>query len=219
MLRLRTLLVVLGTVVLFSGCVSLLEPRQSNIQYYVLGSPEAMTSIEAPGDTAGLSVGLRRVQIADYLDAPALVTRRGSHTIRFADFHRWGEDLARAINRTLAARLVAQTGVGQATVVPFTTRDRHDYLVQLNVLRFEGAGPPPLGPDEEPPDAAPVGGAHMTIAWEVIDPETESVLTRGITRHQEDDWTVNDYADLVAKLDASITVLAQDLAARLQERP
>ena len=217
--RWSTRLAVLGMVLLVAGCVRLLEPRQSNIQYYVLGSAGILEMENPPRDTTGLALGLRRVRMADYLDAPALVTRRGPHTIRFAEFHRWGEDLAQAINRTLAARLLTMDGVGTVDVVPFANHDAHDYLIQLRVLRFEGEGPPLPAPDEGPPEELPVGTVQMTIAWDVLDPDTEAVVARGVTRHQEDEWTVNDYGDLVAKLDASITVLAEDLIQNLRSSP
>jgi uncharacterized protein len=217
--RWSTRLAVLGMVMVLAACVRLLEPRQSNVQYYVLGSADALETQNATDESDGPSVGLRRVHIADYLDAAALVTRRGEHTIRFAEFHRWGEDLARAINRTVAARLLAMGGVGTVDVVPFTSPDPHDYLVQLRVLRFEGKGPPPLGPDEDPPEEPFTGTVQMTIAWEVFAADTETSVARGTTRHQTDGWTVGDYPDLVAKLDAAIAVLADDLRQELQSRP
>ena len=95
-------LLMLGMGLALAGCVRLLEPRQSDIQYYVLGTPDANIETMQQHDTTHIALGLRRVRIADYLDSPALVTRRGAHAIRFAEFHRWGEDLARAINRTVA---------------------------------------------------------------------------------------------------------------------
>ena len=85
----------LGMGLALAGCVRLLEPRQSDIQYYVLGTPDANIETMQQHDTTHIALGLRRVRIADYLDSPALVTRRGAHAIRFAEFHRWGEDLDR----------------------------------------------------------------------------------------------------------------------------
>jgi uncharacterized lipoprotein YmbA len=213
----RSVALLLGIAVLLAGCVSLLEPRQSDIRYYVLGAPETLATIEASSDTIGLSVGFRRVRMADYLDALSLVTRRGPHAVQFAEFHRWGEELPNALNRIVAARLLAQEGVGAVDVVPFSSSGQRDYLIQLQVLRFEGEGPPLPPPDEDPPETPPMGSAQMTIAWEIVQPETEAVVSRDVTRHRVDGWRVNDYANLVAKLDTSVTVLAEDLAARLRQ--
>ena len=212
-------LLMLGMGLALAGCVRLLEPRQSDIQYYVLGTPDANIETMQQHDTTHIALGLRRVRIADYLDSPALVTRRGAHAIRFAEFHRWGEDLARAINRTVAARLVSEDDIGMADVVPFTGRDAHDYLIQLRVLRFEGEGPPPLGPDDDPPEVPPTGSVQMKIAWEILEADAETVAAQGVTRYQANGWTVGDYASLVTKLDASLTALADDLTAQLRQLP
>ena len=207
--------IALGLFGLAAGCVRILEPRQSNLRYYSLEGRLSADSM-ASADTAGLALGLRKVRLADYLNTPTMVTRRGPHEIHFAEFHRWSESLDRAINRAVASRLQDTDTVESAEIVPWMEGATFDYILQLRVLRFEGNGPPPPGPDADDDAPIPTGHAHMAARWELVDPATDTVLARGSTQVRRDGWPVDDYADLASKLDASLTVLADDIALRLE---
>jgi uncharacterized lipoprotein YmbA len=201
-----------------AGCVRLLEPRPSNITYYLLDSDLPVDTTST--DTTGLTVGLRRPRLASYLDAARIVTRHNRNTIRFSDAHRWGEDLDQAINRVVALDLAGQSGIRSVEAVPWPSGFRFDYVVQLRVLRFEGVGPEPPGPDAD--DAPlPDGHSQMAIRWTIFGPDGEITKRQGITQHREEGWAVTDYADLAAKLDTSLTVLADDIGTSLRtlERP
>jgi uncharacterized lipoprotein YmbA len=207
--------VALGLCIVAAGCVRILEPRQSNIRYYSLEgrfTPDTLAST----DTTGLALGLRKVRLADYLDTPTMVTRRSPHEIHFAEFHRWSEGLPRAINRAVAARLEQSNLVRSTEVVPWMEDATFDYVVQLQVLRFEGNGPPPPEPEADDDAPIPTGHAHMAVRWEIRDPTTDAILARGITQDRRDGWPVDDYADLAAKLDAALAALADDIATRLR---
>lgn len=202
-------------VVVLSGCVDL-EPRQSNIQYYVLGASAVPQPLQP--DTSGVRVGVRKLRLAPYLDTPTIVTRKGPNEIGFSEFHRWGEDPERAINRIVAVRMAAQEGIGTVDVVPWPEQATYDAVVQIRVLRFEGEIPPPPGPDEERDEDEPrMGTAHLRATWDVIDPETDDILARETTNHQVEGWPVGNYADLVAKLDSALDVLARDIAVRARD--
>lgn len=196
-----------------TGCVRFLEPRSSNITYYLLdNSVEADTPST---DTTGLRVGFRQPQIASYLDASRIVSRQGPNTVRFSDVHRWGEDLDQALNRVVAVSLEEKEGIQSTEVVPWPQGASFDYVVQLRVLRFEGVGPPP-DPEVDDEDTVREGHSQIAVRWTILGPDGENVRARGLTRHREDGWTVNDYADLASKLGASLNVLAEDLSTQLQ---
>jgi uncharacterized lipoprotein YmbA len=199
------------------GCVQLPTPRPSNTNYYLLGSD--LTGDTAAAKTTGLRLGLRKPRLPEYLDTPTIVTRRGPNEVHFAEFHRWGEDLGPALNRVLALNLEDQPGVQSAEVVPWPRGATFDYVVQLRVLRFEGEGPPPPGPDADDDDPIPTGHSQMTVGWTILGPEGDTVRTRGLTRHREEGWPVTDFGNLVAKLDTSLVVLAEDIRRRLETLP
>jgi uncharacterized lipoprotein YmbA len=210
----------LAGLLLLTGCVRLLEPpRPSDISYYLLDSSADRDT--ALADTTGLRVGLRRPRLASYLDAARIVTRQGPNTIRFSDAHRWGEDLDQALNRAVALNLERQAGIQRAETVPWPEGVSFDYVVQLRVLRFEGAGPPPPGPEADDDAPVPEGHSEMVVQWTILGPDGDQVRAQGTTRHRESGWPVTDYADLAAKLDTSLVVLAGELGDRLRalDRP
>jgi hypothetical protein len=195
--------------------VRLLEPRPSNITYYLLDSRPAVDTVST--DTTGLTVGLRRPRLASYLDASRIVTRRGPNTIQFSDFHRWGEDLDQALNRIVALNLERQPYIRSAEVVPWPKEMQFDYVLRLRILRFEGVGPPLPGPEADDDDPPPQGHSQMVVRWTILGPDGATVHTEGVTRHRKEEWTVTDYADLAAKLDTSLVVLADDIGTRLKD--
>jgi len=236
--RSRTLKVILLALAIggATACVNL-EPRQSNIRYYVLSdaaspdaaSPDGAASIgndntsqdllaesppRSPGPTVEPVIGIRKVRLANYLRTPTITTRFGAHEVRFAEFHRWGEDLGEAIGRTVAQSLAHQSGIRRVDRVPWPDGTSHHVIVEMRVLRFEGEAPPlPPDPDEE---LTGPGSARVVVAWELVEPGTEDVLVSGRTDHQEAEWTVGDFAGLVQRLDASLDVVARDLAAQIR---
>lgn len=213
--RLGLCAVAVGLVVLsVTGCVRLLEPRQSDATYHVLNVPPAPNGPSA--DTTSLRVGLRQPRLVSYLNATRMVTRTDSNTIRFSEFHRWGEDLDQAIGRTAALALERQAGVQSVEVVPWPKGATFDYLVRLHVLRFEGVGPPPDADDE---DSVPEGHSQAVVEWTILHPENETVLVRDRTQHRVTGWRVNDYQALASHLGTSLGVLAEDIGARLRTEP
>jgi len=217
--RIARCLVAVGLLsVVLAGCFRLLEPRPGqNITYYLLDSTlSADTTLvdTASTNTKGLEVGLRRPRLAAYLDASRIVTRRGSNAIQFSDFHRWGEDLDQAINRVVALNLERASGIQSVEIVPWQAGARFDYVVQLNVLRFEGVGPPPDPAEDEA--SPPTGHTQMVVRWTIFGPEGDEALTQGVTHHRDKGWTVTNYAALADNLGASLSILAQNVGHRLQ---
>ncbi len=201
-----------------AGCVRLLEPRPGqNITYYLLDG--GLRADTASTDSTGLDIGLRRPRLASYLDASRIVSRRGPNSIQFSDFHRWGEDLDRGINRVFAFHLEQKPGIHSVEAVPWSGEARFDYVVQLHVLRFEGVGPSPPGPKADDDAPPPTGHSQMVVRWTILGPDGTNTQAKGITRHRNPDWPVTDYADLTAKLGTSLDVLADDVASKVKSLP
>lgn len=202
-----------------AGCFKLSRdtPR---VQYFVLSgaaqpSAVAGTVTGAPSgapstrDSAGIALGVRRINLASYLSVPAIVTRRGVNEIVVSEFHRWGEDLGEGINRVVAAHLAAAQPVRAVDVAPWAARARHDFLVQLHVSRFEGVAD----------SAATEGRSHLVAGWDIIRPLDGSILVRGSTEALGGSWRVSDYAGLVTSLDAALAQLARDIGSCLSRFP
>lgn len=197
-MRLLCLCLLMGT----TGCFSLSreEPPQ---QHYVLGGGLQRGDAASSPEPAGLTIGVRRLQLATYLESPFIVIRRGTHEITFSEYHRWGERLDGGINRAVARYLAAGARYRSVDVAPWATREQYDYLIQMQVLRFEGLAPEGT--------TASVGEVHVLATWEIIRQMDGAVLARGTTDHREPGWQVGDYAGLVTSLDKGLHVLATDL--------
>lgn len=191
------------------GCVSLgrTEPPQ---EHYVLGARAVPPDVAPPGSVSDLAIGVRRLKVASYLASSFMVVRRGANQVDFAEFQRWGEPLEAGINRVVAGALVAH-GFRDVAVAPWPAQARYDYVIQLDVVRFEGLA-------TEGPDSVE-GGVHLLATWEISRPLDGSVLARGTTDYQRQGWSVGDYPGLVTLLDAGLGVLAGDLATALAGLP
>jgi uncharacterized protein len=199
-----------------TGCS--LSRASQPLEQYVLGGTSVTrhatnatsSNATSSGATApvvgGLTIGVRRLDLAPYLASPAIVLRRGAHQIVTSEYHRWGEDPGAGINRAVAGYLIttaAADGVRAVDVAPWPARARHDYLVQLHVARFEGTAA------EDP--GATTGEAHVQATWEIIRQADGAVLARGFTDHVQAGWRVGDYAALVTLLDGGLIALAGEL--------
>lgn len=175
-------------------------------QQYVLGGdapPQEATARPAP---TGARVGIRRLEIASYLLVPTILTRRAGQEITSSPFHRWGEPLDAGIGRALAGYLRAAAPVAVVDVAPWPVRSTHDYLVQVNVLRFEAAAAAD----------ATAGEVVIDATWEILRASDETVLQRGATRFSAPRADVADYANLVAGFNEGLQALARELSAGLE---
>ena len=205
------LLLPLALVVSLGGCFKL-SRETPPLQRYVLGNavpaPMAAGSTTATG-RGGLTIGLRRMELASYLSTPAVMTRRGASQLVVSEFHRWGEPLDEAINRVVGAHLAVAPPVQAVDVAPWPARPQHNFIVQLRVSRFEGVA------DSSTTD----GRVHVVANWDIIRPVNGAVLVRGSTDERTGSWRVGDYAGLVTGLDGALSRVARDIAACLSRFP
>ncbi len=203
----------LGVLMLTSlpGCFSLGRTSPTLEQYVIGGAAPTDTMVQIAA-LDGVSVGLRRIDLAPYLASSAIVVRRGSHEILTSDFHRWGEDPADGINRAIARHLAAAAPFGAVDVAPWPVRTPYDYLIQFHITRFEGVVPGESSPTGETTAGAGEGVANVHASWRIIRQQDETVLARGDSEHTEEGWRVGDYAALVALLDEGLAVVAREVA-------
>jgi uncharacterized protein len=202
-----------------AGCFSLSRSAPPQ-QHYVLGAGQATESVATPLVDRPVAppemhvIGLRLPRLADYLATPFIVVRRGSHQVEFSEYHRWGEDLGRSINRAVAGRLVAAGRLVdrlpplRVEAAPWPGGTSPDHVIQLHVLRFEGVVPEDSGTGE--------GEAHLLATWEIVRSLDGALVGQGYTEIRAGGWTVGDFGGLVRLLDAGLDGLAEDLVTGLQ---
>ena len=200
-------LAALVTLASLAGCFSLAREETPQRKYVLGGS--VLEERGAPSSAlTGVTIGVRRLRLASYLEPQYVAVRLGSHEIRYSEFHQWGERLDAGISRAVVTYLTARAPFGAVDVAPWAARGSYDYLLQLQIERFEGV-------TTAEPDAT-AGEVHLLATWELIRQSDGQVLTRGVTDHRQPQWVVGDYAGLVRALDVGLDVLARDLVAALE---
>ena len=190
-----------------SGCFSL-SREATSARHFVLGGSGQTGGAAPTEESAGAFVGLRTPRIAEYLATPFIVVRHGPHRIAFSEFNRWGEDLARGINRAVAGHMAARAPFPRVETAPWSQETPPEYLIQLDLLRFEGvATENPEGGD---------GEAHVLVTWEILNQQDGALLARGTTEVRKHVWTPGDFDGLVGLLDEALVELANDLVLGLE---
>lgn len=204
----RTALPIVIAVLATTGCFKLAR-TSPQVERYVLGGARMAWADSTRSDSAGISLGLRRLELAPYLSTLAIVVRRADNEIVTSGFHRWAEGPGAGLNRAVSGYLAAAPGIHTVDVAPWPIQSAHDYVVQLHVARLEGVAPSDR--------RATRGAAHLVARWEILRPSDGAVLARGSTDHRAPEWIVGDYAGLVARLDEGLVVLTKELLACLAQ--
>ena len=160
-----------------------------------------LAPLEVAGDGAGgVSLGVGPIRLAEYLDRPQIVTRRGDFALDLAEFDRWGEPLDQSISRVLAENLGALLRTDRVQRHPW--RDGRDIEVQveLDVRRFDG------------PAAGPV---ELVAHWRV---RRGGALKQGISRVSEP-LEAGGYDGLAAAMSRSLRALSREIAAAVRSAP
>ena len=223
-------------ILILSGCFQL-SRQAPQVQYFVLaGASQAAAgfdtvSLRAPSTIArapalppaaapapappasggaGLTIGMRRIDLASYLSSePGMVVRHSASRIDVSQFYQWAGELQEGINRAMAAHLAGASSVRAVDVAPWSTGTRHDFIVQLRISRFEGVV-----------DSASTNGrVHVLAGWDIVRPLYNTVLLRGTTDDRAGAFRVGDYAALATQLDAALARVAREIATCLARFP
>ena len=188
-----------------AGCFTLARPTPP-LEEYVIGEGRRAVAAAPAREVGGLTIGLRRLDLAPYLSTTAIVVRRGSRIVT-SGFRRWGEEPNAGIMRAVAVSLGAAPTILAVDVAPWPIQAQHDYLVQLHVSHLEGVAAEDLTATE--------GEVHVMASWEIIRSQDGTLVARGETDRREAGWKVGDYLGLVTRVDKGLTGIASDLAACL----
>lgn len=195
----------LCALLVLTGCPQIFRDEDP-IRHYVLGTlAEQLEADPVPG-LAGVAVGIRQPRLADYLDDTGIVVRRGAHAVEVSRHHRWGGRLDREIGRAIASGMVARADFGRVDLVPFPPYAVHDFLVHLDVRRFEGA---------IPASQQPAGDVRALIEWEIVQVVDLLPVASGAVDIREAGWTPGDFVGLVEGLDAALVATVDDVLAAL----
>ena len=187
---------IVGLVV--GGCIAL-KPKEDPTRFFILSE---VTPSRSLGVEKTLSVGIGRVRIPDFLHSSKIAVRKGEHELTYSNLHRWGEDLDGAIGRSLEGQMGELLPEGEIMEFPWRERRKSDYLVTVEILRFEG--------DQ--------WGNHAWVKakWKIAANAEEAPAKYGRTEFRES-WDGKDFSALVGSLNEGVVVMAREISAALLE--
>lgn len=99
-----------------------------------------LTAVPAgPAASSNVSVVLGPVLVPAAIDRPQMVLTVGPNQVRLDEFNRWAAPLANDIARVVAENLAAMLGTPRVAQSPLTLTPPIDYLVAIEVQRFDSA--------------------------------------------------------------------------------
>jgi hypothetical protein len=201
-MRARTTLTVLALCAALAGCASARPAR-----FYTLAPatvpPAPAATEKAPGKTAPL--GLGPVEMPAYLDRPEVVTRRGDHQVRMAEFDRWAEPLQGMLAGLLADRL-GEVFQGRREVVELPARGgvAPYFGVAVSIDRF---------------DADEAGRVTLNARWRVYQTGDGHTVFTGRQAITEQGAPPPDYPAIVAAMSRAVDDLAKAIAPAVPTPP
>ncbi len=188
--------VLLAGAVLFSGC-SVLEPKQDRTRFILLAPLTAGSNgTQSSGGykLASVAIGLGPVQLPEYLDRPELAIRTSPNGFELSETARWAEPLIDNFRHVLANDLTNLLGTSNITQYPWYPGTRLDYIVHVQVQRFE---------------ADSNQRAELVARWQVQTAQNVQVLAA-----RESHWS---HAMTASGGDAAAAALSADLAELAKE--
>ena len=196
---LRLALAAVGVMVL-SGCSLLPAPTPDPTRYYVLTGVGADANRAKKAEHARV-IGLKRIDLAPYLNGKSLVVREAGNEITYAGFSRWAEPLATSLARALAGYLDASEKVDRVYSQPFPIETARDNDLAISITRCEG---------ERQADGRTVASLVAVVELTEAEPGGAVVLRKTFVA-PETAWDGKDFGLLATALSDEVAALGADI--------
>jgi uncharacterized protein len=185
---------------LLPGCANL-KPVTDPVRYFVL-QPDAVTAPGSPAPKQAMTVGIGRVQVAEYLQRRQFMVRKDSHEVSYSTDVLWAERLDQSIERVLGLNL--QSILGATNVLPSAWRPGGVKVeMHVAVSRFE---------------SDPQGRITLEAQWRITNPGGTHTWRTGRSKiHRQGPPPETDPGGAVATLSQSLGDLSRELAAALDD--
>lgn len=191
-----------GPLLLLAGC-TLLRPVVDATRFYVLSASE-YTPVSERGPDGGAVMGMARVRVARYLDAPGMAFRERGNSVFYSQTHRWAESLEHGVARMLAENLRHEPAVAHVVAYPAQRRPLPDYELHVSILRAEGVI------DNSGARAA------FQASWELRAGFDDEVVASGQVREEDLPWDGQDFEQLASSLSDGTAALSQQVASAVE---
>jgi uncharacterized lipoprotein YmbA len=184
--------------VLFGGCVL---KRSKSAQVYVL-EPVAARGAAALAERPRAVVGVMRVTVPAWIDRPQITTRSAGSQIAADEFSRWGEPVAKGVQRVVTDNLAALLPDRRVVGAPFPAGETVDYRVAIAITE--------LARQAE-------GAVLLEARWAVLGRKGETFLQRG-SSHRANPAAAG-VGGTVAGANEALAGLSRDIADALSALP
>jgi uncharacterized protein len=202
-MRLRHILALALLEAGLTGC-SAFAPRPDQTRLLLLTPIAPAASNSGPSVGAQslefLAIGLGPIKMPQYLDRPELVTRTSPNGIELSNNERWAEPLSDNFRHVLARDLTALLGTTDVVPYPWYAGTKLDYIVRVDVERF---------------DADTSGAADLTARWELAAKNGAVLAGRQSQFSQQANALNGDAA--AAALSADLGELAKEVASAIAQ--
>jgi uncharacterized lipoprotein YmbA len=148
----------------------------------------------------GIAIALGINRFPEYLDRSRIVTRTSRNELRMADFEQWAASLKQNVLRVLAANLSVSLSTNRVAVFPWDKRRSYEYLVVVDVARFEGE----LG-----------GDVSLIARWSIFGERDKNELLTKAASFSEPTGA-EGYEALVAAMSKTLEDLSGEIAASIK---
>ncbi len=178
---------------LLTACVNS-TPVRDSVRHFVPVAPEGYV----PAIAGAARVGIRAVELPDYLRGPKIALRKDGAELVYSDFRLWGEPLEGAVARLLSERLSARFGVENVDRFPWAAGACPVQLtVQLD--RFEGE----------------MSGAVIASGRIIVEALGRDGYPRVLPFSHKGSWDSADWASLARALGEAVDAIAAEAAAAI----
>ncbi len=131
--RLFLLPLLLGAVLLLTGCQILPEAQPDPTRFFLLDEPAPTRDAALSADA--VTLGLLPLEVPVYLaDSPAMAVLDSSNQVTYRDFDRWAEPLDKGMTRVLRGALANQTRIARVLTPPFPLQPARAYDLQVRII-------------------------------------------------------------------------------------
>ena len=164
--------------------------------------PVAARDAAAPSPTPEAVVGVLKVTVPGWIDRPQIAGRSSAGQIQTNEFARWGEPVARGVQRVVAENLAALLPTRRIVMAPFSPNQvvRHSVDITLSEAARQADG-----------------SVLVEARWALLGPRSATLVQRR-TSHRVHP-TAAGAAGAVTGMSEAIAELSREIAAALRALP
>jgi uncharacterized protein len=190
--------VVAALALLCAGC---LVGRSREARTFVL-DPLAARGAASPAPAPASVVGVAKVTVPGWIDRPQVTARGPAGEILTDDFSRWGEPIAKGIQRVLAENLAALLPDRRVVTTPFAAGDTIDHRLEVTLVEAARQAD---------------GSVLLDARWDVVGSSGEVLLRRRSSHRAE--GLAAGAAGAVAGASEALAALSREIAEAVATLP